>query len=254
MANETYTIDDNNMEGVANAYANTSSYHKMSFAIDQKINKLQTAFLARIDSCASEEESTGATTVYATPLVAQTDAEGNSLEMVSIPALRHSRYQSGIGAFIVDPAPGDIGVFVALKNDSTSVENGVSEPVKPGSERSFDQSDSVMVGTVNTDVPEVYIVIRQDKTIFIHAPEGCSIETDSDISLKAGGNVTIDAGGNLTVNASGAIFNCPVNVNDSLNATGGASISGDVTGAGVSLSTHTHGGVQGGSDHTSVPD
>lgn len=254
MADETYTIDENNMQGVANAYANTSDFHKQSFAIDQKIKDVQTAWIGRVDSCTSSEEDSGAGYVYATPMVAQTDAQGNALEMVSVPQLKHSRVQAGVAALVIDPAEGDLGVFVSCKNDSTNIEQGTSEPVVPGSVRTHDMSDSVMVGTVCTQVPTVYITLRQDNTISVKAPAGYTLETDADIVQTAGGSVTMTAGGSVTINASSITLNGPVTVTDNLNVQGTASISGNVTGDGVSLNSHTHGGVTGGSDHTGVPD
>lgn len=76
-------------------------------------------------------------------------------------------------------------------------------------------------------------------------PDGASISYNHAIhslvvTLPAGGTATIDAPGGVT-------FNCDVMVNGSVTA------SDDVTGGGISLMNHKHGGVQGGSAQTGTP-
>ena len=52
-----------------------------------------------------------------------------------------------------------------------------------------------MVGTIHTQAPQVYIHIKQDKTILIHAPQGLKIETDADVEIVAKGNLTANVSG-----------------------------------------------------------
>lgn len=74
-----------------------------------------------------------------------------------------------------------------------------------------------------------------------------SDEGDS-VVFRRGRVVDIETG-TLNIKASVAVnFDTPV-----INQTGGFIAKGDVVGAGVSLSTHPHGGVTGGNDQTSSP-
>lgn len=227
-------IDENTKRGLDTAYTSTGAYNALDFALNQKLrNDLQTSFIARIDSCTSTGAGAGSGTVNATQLTAQSDARGNSLPMPSIPTLPHYRVQAGIAALVIDPVPGDIGIFSACKQDISGVKQGTAAPVPAGSFRTFSQSDSVMTGTIHTKAPKVWIEIKQDQTIVIHAPAGVKIETDQSVQVNAGASVDITA---PAVNITGA-----VTVNGSITSTG------DVSAGGISSMHHTHPGDSGGS-------
>ena len=159
-------------------YSAQSEKNAIDFAVSQKLREINTTFIARIDICESRGSEDGSKTVDATPLVNQVDGQGNALEMTSIPALPHYRVQQGIAAIIIDPVPGDIGVFSVAKNDISNVNQNSTNAQRPGSMREFSQSDSIMVGSIHTQKPLVWIELKQDETIVIHAPKGVKIETD----------------------------------------------------------------------------
>ena len=191
----------------------------------------------------------------ATPLVAQTDAEGNALPMVALPSLPHYRVQAGIAAIILDPVAGDIGVASFCKADSSTVKPGTKEPQRPGSFRSFDQADGMLVASVSNKAPEVWIEIRQDKTIIVHAPEGVTIETDKSVEIKAAGGIVLDAPqttitGNLT--ATGEKGDA-IGMTGTVNLTGSLTSTGDQVAAGISQTGHTHTGVMPGGGDTGKP-
>lgn len=80
--------------------------------------------------------------------------------------------------------------------------------------------------------------------------------SECEVRLKASGQVIVNSSGDTTVNAVGgeavinadkATVNCDLQVNGSINATK------DVVGNGISLTHHTHGGVQTGSGSTQPP-
>lgn len=193
-------------QGVRDVFTNATPYNQLEFIIEQKIRQMvNTSALVRIDGCTSTGSSGAAGTVSATPMVAQTDADGNALQMASIPRMPHARVQGGIAALIIDPVAGDLGVASFCKADSSTVGVGASEPQRPGSFRSFDQADGMLVATVSNKAPEVWIELKQDKTIIIHGPEGIILETDKDVTVKAGKNVTVEAGEDVTVTAGGSI-------------------------------------------------
>lgn len=231
-------IDDYTKRGLNTPYTDTGAYNALDFAMSQKLqNEMQTAYIGRIDACSGKGSGSGSGTVSATQLTAQADASGKSLPMPSMTKLPYSRTQAGVAALIIEPVPGDIGVFTCCKQDISGIKQGTSEPVPAGSYRSFSQSDSVMIGAIHTKTPEVWIEIKQDKTIVIHAPEGCKIETDSAVEIKASRAVKVTAPkveltGQVTIN-------------------GNLTVSGDMTAGGKPYLSHTHRGDSGGT--TSAP-
>ncbi len=74
------------------------------------------------------------------------------------------------------------------------------------------------------------------------------------LTLKAGGVVQVDCA-ELVVSASGRVaINTPaVSISGNLEVGGTTTSVGDVLGAGVSLQSHTHGGVRAGADSTAPP-
>ena len=215
-------INEDQRQGTRGGYSNTSTTNQTNFLVTQQIRKdIQTSLIARIDSCQSSEENAGAKTVAITPLISQTDTEGTALEMVSIPNLPHTRYQHGIAAVIIDPVPGDIVLANINKNDISTINDQTKEPVNAGSFRQFSQSDAVITDSIHTKTPEVYIVLRQDKTIKERGPDGIRVETDKTLDEEAlenriinigkdrqetiGGNSTITINGNNSITVNGSI-------------------------------------------------
>lgn len=267
-------INEYNKKGFANPYSSTSQFNANDFQIKQAIRKINTAFLACIESCTSQGVE-GSGHVSATPLTTQIDGLGNAIPATELLHLPFYRLQQGIGAVILDPVPGDIGVFVSCKSDISNIDKDTKAPQRPGSFREFDQSDSVMVGTIHTQAPQVYIHIKQDKTILIHAPQGLKIETDADVEIVAKGNLTANVSGKaeLIANGSVSITSPQTTINGPLTVTGaivgqgglavsggsGASVSGSLTTTGdviansISLDNHTHSGVEPGAGNTGGP-
>lgn len=242
--------------GLRDPYMLTSGYNQLEFIVRRIISEMvNTSAIVRVDGCTSQGPEGPAGTVSATPLVAQTDAEGNALPMTQIPSMPHGRVQGGIAALIIDPVPGDIGVASFCKSDSSTVKPGTSEPQRPGSFRNFDQADGMLVATVSNKAPEVWIEIRQDKTIIIHAPEGCAIKTDKIAEIKAGEGIVLDTPqttitGNLT--ATGEKGNA-ISMTGNVQLDGSLTSTGDQTANGISQTNHTHTGVQPGSGDTGKP-
>ena len=167
----------------------------------------------------------------ATQLTAQADASGKSLPMPSMSKLPYVRVQGGIAALIIDPVPGDIALFSSCKQDISRITQGTDAPVPAGSYRQFSQSDSVMVGAIHTKKPEVWIEIKQDKTVIIHAPKGVKIETDETVEVTAK-KVDITAP--------------EVNITGNVKVKGPITSTGDMGAGGISLQSHTRRGDSGG--------
>lgn len=254
-------------QGIRDVFTNASPYNQLEFIIEQKIRQMvNTSALVRIDSCTSQGSSGPAGEVSATPLVAQTDADGNALPMVSIPRIPHGRLQGGIAAIVIDPVPGDIGVASFCKADSSTVTVGTKEPQRPGSYRSYDQADGMLVANVSNKAPEVWIELKQDRTILIHAPEGCRIETDKRVEIFAPEGCTVETNkvceikaaqkvlldtpiveitGNLA--ATGARGSAAVTINGTVRSTG------DQIAGSISQINHVHTNVTGGSGTSGKP-
>lgn len=230
-------IDEHTKRGLDTPYTDTGAYNALDFAMSQKLqNEMSTSFIGRIDSCSGKGSEAGSGTVSATQLTAQADASGKSLPMPSMSKLPYTRIQGGIAALVIDPVPGDIAIFSSCKQDISGVKQGTSQPVPVGSYRSFSQSDSVMVGAIHTKAPEVWIEIKQDKTVIIHAPKGVKIETNETV----------------TVTAKKVDITAPeVSITGNVKVTGSVTASGDMSAGGTSLKSHTHRGDSGGT--TSAP-
>lgn len=243
-------IDEKNKRPLHGVYAGNSDYNAVNQQIEARIQRLETMFLGRVDSCQSSGVA-GSKTVGATPMSQMIDGNGNAYASPSYPSLPHYRIQQGTAAIIMNPRPGDIGVFVCSKRDISNVSQG-KQPGPPGSTRSFSPSDAVMVGSIHTQVPTYYIDFTDQDKILIHAPAGVTIESDTAVTVKAP-QVTIDAA-ETTIKGH-------VTVEGGLNVAGGSgavvdgslTTTGDVTASGISLTSHTHSGVTPGGGNTGGP-
>lgn len=234
-----------------------SDYNAFNFAVKQLIfSTVSTAIPVRVDSVERNGDGSGAGFLSATPLVAQTDADGNLIPPVSIPRLPYFRLQHGTAAIICDPVVGDVGLAIFAQSDCSKV-NGGTEPVTPGSFRSFDMSDGFYIGGFWGKKPETLIHIEQAGTVHVVAKTvttDCqqatvNATTHADVTtpeMKVTGKLTVTGlitgtGGLAISGGSGAT------VNGSLTTTG------DVKAAGISLDNHVHSGVEGGSGTSGKP-
>lgn len=223
---------DDVVQSTQDYYTNTTQYNQLCYMVRQIIMEmLNTSAIVSVNSADAPGHGGAAGNVVATPLVAQTDAKGNALPMAKIPQLRFFRYQAGKAAIVLDPVAGDQGVAVFFKQDHSGVKGGATEAVVPGSFRNFDQSDGVVFPSVQGAKPSVWIELKQDETITIHAPEGVKIESTKEITLTApkielNGAVTsndVDGGGSGTMTLNGTM-----------------TVTQDVKASDISLNSHTH--------------
>jgi hypothetical protein len=223
---------DDVVQSTQDYYTNTTQYNQLCYMVRQIIMEmLNTSAIVSVNSADAPGHGGAAGNVVATPLVAQTDAKGNALPMAKIPQLRFFRYQAGKAAIVLDPVAGDQGVAVFFKQDHSGVKGGATEAVVPGSFRNFDQSDGVVFPSVQGAAPTVWIELKQDETITIHAPEGVKIESTKEITLTApkielNGAVTsndVDGGGSGTMKLNGTM-----------------TVTQDVKASNISLNSHTH--------------
>jgi hypothetical protein len=219
-----------------------SAYNQQIFLIKQIIKQsVCTAIPVRVDSVERSGDGSGAGTLSATPLVAQTDADGNLIPPVSIPRLPYFRLQHGTAAVICDPKAGDIGLAIFAQQDCTNVKGG-SDPVVPGSFRCFDMSDGFYIGGFFGKTPETFVHLEDSGEIVIKATQQVQIEAPS---------VSVDANQEILLTAPRIVIDGAITGGGSGQHT--ATFTGDVIADGISLKTHTHGGVESGSDSTGEP-
>jgi len=129
------------------------------------------------------------------------------------------------GGFIIRPwiKAGDVGLVVYVDHDiDRAVATG--DEGEPNTERNHSTSDAVFVGAI---VPGKNPVIGLPDEAVVLSTEG--------------GETYI------------AVMKDKVQIVGNVEIKGNATISGDVLGGGISLKTHVHGGVEGGSSNTGQP-
>ena len=230
--------NDDTVQSTADFYSGTTQYNQLCYLVRQIVSEIMnTSALVSVNSVEGGGTGNPAGYLSATPLVCQTDAKGNAMPMASIPKLRFFRYQAGKAAIVLDPVAGDQGVAVFFKQDSSGVKDGAKEAVVPGSFRAFDQSDGVVLSGVQNQAPSVWIELKQDETIIIHAPEGVKIETDKAVDINAGTKIKLTA---PAIEMNGAIT-----TNSASGGAGTMQINGTLKVNDLVVNTHTHTGVHG---------
>lgn len=230
-----------------------SDYNAQIFLIKSIISQsVSTAIPVRVDKVTRAAEEGGANYVSVTPLICQTDANGNVLPQVSIPKLPYFRLQHGTSAIILDPEVGDVGFAVFAQQDTSNLTGG-NTPIAPGSFRSFDMSDGFYFGGFWGKVPTSFVKV-ENETITIKTPKTIAAISGGDITIDAATNISVTAGSSISVKAGATVTidapNTTITKNVSIGGT--LSVSGSVTGdGGISLKGHTHGNVENGSGRTS---
>ena len=258
-----------------------SEMNSLDFFIRALIKTMvSTSIPVRVDAVERGGEDGAALYVDVTPMVTQTDAEGNSIPPVTIPHLPYFRYQHGTAAIICDPKVGDLGLAVFAQQDCSRL-TGDTTPQAPGTFRCFDMSDGFYVGGFWGQVPKTFIHIEDEGTIHVVAPKQYHLESPTvivdcetvTVNAKDSATVvtqtaTVKASRSLTVDSPQSTFTGNVAIQKNLTVTGhisgasGMSISGgtggatatfqgsiqvsdDVTASNISLKSHTHTGVHG---------
>lgn len=199
--------------GQLKPWSTYGEFNNLAFIINQAMGKLQTATLVRIEKCTNNGGVDPVGFVDVTPLVNQIDTQGNPTPHVTIYNVPYLRIQGGNNAVIIDPKKGDIGVCVFASRDISKVKS-TKKQANPGSFRQYNFSDGMYLGGMLNEAPTQYVQFN-------------------------------DSG--ITITGSAVTINADVVVNGSITATG------NVHGAGTSLHTHVHGGIQRGSSNTDGP-
>lgn len=220
-----------NLFGDAADFANQST--RMAFMMRRYMDIIRTATIVRVLSATNEGQASPVGFVDVQPLIQQTDGEGNVVALPPVYGVPYMRVQGGTNAVIIDPQVGDLGIALFGDRDLSAVA-ATKDMAPPGSARRNSLSDAMYIGGLLNGTPVQFvqfeatgITVRSPTKVTIEAP---NTEVKGDFKVTGAsefvGAVTADA----TITASG-----------------------EVTGNGIALSTHKHGGVQTGGDQTGAP-
>lgn len=253
--------------GFATGATQNGEFNQVSFMVGEILAKLSTCTLVQVTA-----QSGGGLApvgyVDVKLLVKQATPDGKTKEQPIAPNLPYFRLQGGANAVVIDPVVGDIGIACFASRDISTAKTARQES-PPGSGRMFDISDGLYIGGVLNATPTQYIQFTGDG-IVVHSP--------GDVTINAGGNVDITASGDANITASNVnitaqqvtadVTTFTVNGDTVLNGglsqgvggSGGTAtmigpliVTNNVTGAGISLNSHVHGGVQTGGGNTGGP-
>lgn len=181
------------------------------------------------------------------PLVSGFSADGSRIDNTPVFNIPVWRLQRGTSAVIMDPVEGDIGLMLCCDRDITKVRKEKKESL-PASMRVHSKSDGIYLGGLLNADPTQYVKFSDDgidivsplvvsvsgKTVIVNGEEKISLNSPI---IEANGQLTQGSGSY----AGDAVFG------------GTITAAGEITGSGIKLSTHVHGGVEHGNDTTSVP-
>ena len=281
------------VKGNRKATSGNSMVNALDLMIENKINKrVNTTEMVKIIKVEPGGPGGAAGYVDVQPLVRQTDAFDKTLEPTTIYKVPYFRMQCGGAAIVMDPQPGDIGMVSFTKRDSSNVKQGQSETVPPGSFRTFDQGDGILMGTILNKAPETYVEMSPDeKRVTTRAPEKADTETKvsevnasesattntKDFAANASQTANITGGtsvgisapqvgisGNLSVSGEGGGSGESefkgnmriignLRVEGNITVTGGITAGADIVAGGISLINHIHSGVVNGPNNTGRP-
>lgn len=235
-------MSDKELSANYDNFASSNPLNSMEFFIRSLISQVVSTSLPVVVTAVERKgEDAGAGYVTVKPLLQPRNNSGDGLEVTTIPKLPYFRLQHGKAAIICDPKVGDIGLAVVAKHDISNI-NGSTTPKVPATYRKFDPSDSFYIGGFWGKAPEVFIHLEDEGTIKIKAPIKITMDAPE---------CEVNASTSFTVNSAQINLNGPISGGGSGGAD--ATFTGDVNAKGISLTSHTHTGVQSGTSSTGAP-
>lgn len=251
---------------------NWGDINGLAFLVQQFLNKVQTATLVRIEKCTNSGGLSPVGFVDVTPLVNQIDGQGLPTPHETIYNLPYFRIQGGANGIIIDPEVGDIGICVFASRDISKVKSTKAQ-ANPGSRRMHSFSDGMYLGGVLNGVPSQYVQfstagirIHSPTLVKLDAPDIQLVATTIEATASASVTITapvvaINAATSATVTTPTFTVKGATVLEGTLSQTGGGAatlsgslaVTGDITGQGTSLHTHTHSGVTTGTGNTGAP-
>lgn len=236
-----------NSEAVMNLFTNrpqdtSSEANAQQFLMHQFLMGKAFITLALVTSVNESGE-----VVSVKPMVEGFTGGGDRIPSSVISGVPVWRLQRGASAVIMPPVVGDIGLIAICDRDITAVK-ATQGSALPGSNRTHSYSDAIYLGGVLNAEPSQYVKFAND-----------GIDIVSPLVVQVNGNtVVVNANDKISLNAPIIEANGQLTQGSGSyagNATFGGTITatGEVTGNGIHLSTHKHGGVQTGSGNTGTP-
>ena len=136
------------------------------FAIEQRLNKIETARLVKVVAVrpigGASVGKLVAGKVDVKPLVNMVDGEGIAIKdgWGTLYNLPYFRMQGGVSAIKLDPAVGDIGIAIFSSQDISAAKNA-KDYANPGSFSRFYISDVMYLGGILNDTTTQYIEFTQ---------------------------------------------------------------------------------------------
>lgn len=277
----------NTVKGSKRLNSANTNVNSLDFYIEQKIKStVNTAEAVTINAADAQGNASTGGRASATPLVTQTDGYNNALPTTQIFGLPVYRPQAGKAAIIMEPQPGDKAIAITMKRDSSGLEVGKNDAVRPATFRSYDQADSFLINGFLGEAPEIWLMLDPATGKIELSTKAANLEItcrdSGDILVKTGaGNVDIEATGTATIKCPEIIFDGNVRVTGNhtvegkshgpgggaavfssgiVNESGGFANTGGISNTGgnttsndVTVETHTHKGVQTGGGNTGSP-
>lgn len=239
----------------------SSEFNAQAFLVSSLLSKVCVATVVRVVGVTNSGGVSAPGTVDIIPLVNLLDADNNAMTHGAIYRCPYQRAQGGSNAIIMDPQVDDIGIAIFADRDISSVVKNRGQ-ANPGSRRRFDWADAMYIGGLLNGAPTQYVQFS-DAGITIHSPAAVKLQGPSvDIECQT---LAINATTSAMVTTPSFRVNGATMLNGPVSQVpgsqgGGASafdgpvtVTNDVTAAGKSLSTHTHGGVQPGAGNSAGP-
>lgn len=210
-----------NFQGQQGRFATLDETLRLQFIIGQMLGDMQTIALVEVMAVTNEGELSPVGMIDVRPLVHQVTGQQTAVPHGIIYKIPYMRIQGGSNAVILDPQVGDIGMCAFCSRDISTVV-ATRKAAMPASMRKYNWADGLYLGGFLNGVPVQYIRFAAD-----------GIDVVSPTKVRIVAPVT-EIDGDMTVS-------------------GGITSVGDVIAAGVSTSTHLHGGVQTGGGSTGQP-
>lgn len=131
-------------------------FNRHSFLIEQTLLRTRTVTLVRVLAVYGGGIA-APPTADVLPLVNQVDGAGNSVPHGTVLGVLVLRVQSALGAMILDPQVGDVGLLAVADRDVSTVKANAGAQSNPGSRRTFSFADGVYLGGLFGAPPTQYV-------------------------------------------------------------------------------------------------
>ena len=162
--------DQNQTYGLNGPTSPTSPHNALRFAIDTSKQAMMTCTIVKVLKVTVDGAVGPIGRVDVQPLVQMIDGIQRTTDHSTVHNLPYMRVVGGVKAVIIDPKAGDIGIVVTADRDISGVKQG-KKMAPPGSNRRYNISDGMYVGSVIAEKPTNYVRFVDDTTIEV-SPDG----------------------------------------------------------------------------------